>query len=107
MAAASQDMKALIARVFEPPPANNNIKVAVRIRPPNQRELAAGSGNKSIVTAREDVVHVTGSEGKNSKATPVAFSFDHALGESTSNEELFSHLGVPVVQNAYHGYNTT
>lgn len=103
-------MKAMIARVFEPPPANNNIKVAVRIRPPNQRELAnsAGSGNKSIVTAREDVVRVEGSKEKNNKlAAAAAFSFDHALGESTSNVELFSALGVPVVQNAYHGYNTT
>jgi hypothetical protein len=90
----------LLRAVVAAPPNNNNIKVAVRVRPPNQRELAGG-GNEIIISTDNSSVSVEMAK------HPISFEFDHAFGHSVNNADLFEHLGVPIVQNAFHGFNVT
>lgn len=81
---------------------STNIRVAVRCRPPNKRELAGGEGGGVVVNvpgskATDGIVIVTGNSDP--------FSFDLAFPTTSTQLEVFEALGVDVVQSAFHGYN--
>uniref|UniRef100_A0A915DR28 Kinesin-like protein n=1 Tax=Ditylenchus dipsaci TaxID=166011 RepID=A0A915DR28_9BILA len=84
------------------------VKVAVRVRPFNKRELELKS--KSIVTmSQEQTVLSHPMEEKE----PKPFTFDHCFNSSTSaecssyssQEEVFQQVGSGVVESAFSGYN--
>ncbi|XP_072273234.1 kinesin-like protein KIF13A [Pyxicephalus adspersus] len=86
---------------------NSKVKVAVRVRPLNQREKGLNS---------ECIVRVTGnhstllppSSSKERKESHI-FTFDNCLQSEYSHdagqEEVFKHLGDGVLDNIWHGYN--
>mmetsp|Transcript_27682 Transcript_27682/g.35838 ORF Transcript_27682/g.35838 Transcript_27682/m.35838 type:complete len:122 (-) Transcript_27682:515-880(-) len=82
---------------------STNIRVALRCRPPNKRELA-GDGGEVIVKIpgpNASAGIVTVGEGKKMKP----FSFDLAFPMDSTQLQVFEAIGVDIVQAAFHGYN--
>ncbi|XP_041432673.1 uncharacterized protein LOC108705602 isoform X14 [Xenopus laevis] len=93
----------------------SNVRVAVRVRPMNQREKAKQSScvismneNKTILQSNATV-----SPGKVQKG-PKEFIFDHCFWSADSDsdpdnyagqEEVFRTLGEGIIENTYQGYN--
>jgi len=76
-----------------------NVRVAVRVRPPNQRELA-GEGNGVCV----DVVPADGIVKVGSDR---AFTFDVAFSMEATQAQVFDNLGVDLVGWVLGGYNAS
>ncbi|CEL04500.1 Putative Kinesin family protein [Aspergillus calidoustus] len=103
------------------PGGGGNIKVVVRVRPFNSRELDRGA--KCIVQMKDSQTILTpppGSEektkgrggGKGSVEGPKSFAFDRSYWSFDKNapnyasqDNLFIDLGVPLLDNAFQGYN--
>jgi kinesin family protein 5 len=95
--------KVLIDRVTaEPAESDGHIVVAVRIRPPNQRELDGGA--KNIVVHAENSKRI---RLDNAGSAPYLFEYDEAIAADSTQEGVFARIGVPIVQDAFHGYNGT
>ena len=77
---------------------SGNIRVVIKVGPPNQRELALPGG--VIVEVMDDYkqVVVTGRP---------PFSYDVAFPTPTTQLETFERIGVDVVATAYNGYNAS
>jgi len=77
-------------------PRVENITVAVRIRPLNQRELTSGGEsiwiNDSISSIRE-------------KSGPRSFLYDQVYDEHTETSEIFKNQGAVVIEKCLDGYN--
>lgn len=74
-----------------------------QIRPPNQRELDGGA--KNIVVHAESATKIrldAPGQGK-----PSHFVYDFAIEADASQGGVFERIGVPIVQDAFHGFNTT
>ncbi|KOS20129.1 Kinesin-like protein unc-104 [Escovopsis weberi] len=96
------------------PAGGGNIKVVVRVRPFNGREIDRGSkcivemqGNQTVITPPE------GNSVKGAKDTaPKAFAFDRSYWSFNKDDpnyagqsNLFDDLGKPLLDNAFQGYN--
>eukprot|EP00615_Pteridomonas_danica_P012376 CAMPEP_0114352738 /NCGR_PEP_ID=MMETSP0101-20121206/18157_1 /TAXON_ID=38822 ORGANISM="Pteridomonas danica, Strain PT" /NCGR_SAMPLE_ID=MMETSP0101 /ASSEMBLY_ACC=CAM_ASM_000211 /LENGTH=606 /DNA_ID=CAMNT_0001493261 /DNA_START=371 /DNA_END=2188 /DNA_ORIENTATION=- len=82
---------------------SSNIRVALRCRPPNKRELAGGEGGGVIVKvpgkqASDGLVEVDGNS---------PFTFDLAFPMETTQLEVFENIGIDIVNCAFHGYNAS
>ncbi|OTB16490.1 hypothetical protein K445DRAFT_58753 [Daldinia sp. EC12] len=98
------------------PAGGGNIKVVVRCRPFNSREIDRGSkcivemkGNQTILTPPADAAHGPKGSKDNSVKT---FAFDKSYWSFNKNdpnyagqENLHSDLGKPLLDNAFQGYN--
>ncbi|XP_035277114.1 kinesin-like protein KIF13A isoform X6 [Anguilla anguilla] len=94
--------------------SDSKVKVAVRVRPMNRRELELNT--KCVVEMEENqtVLHPppSNTKGENRKQTKV-FAFDHcfwSMDESNhtkyaGQEVVFKCLGVGILENAFQGYN--
>ncbi|KAI9308650.1 hypothetical protein BJ944DRAFT_246384 [Cunninghamella echinulata] len=92
---------------------NNNIKVVVRVRPLNKRELARGAvsliemkGDQTIISKPPD--QRTGKESEDVKA----FTFDKSYWSADKNDAnyadqqmVYSDLGEELLNHAFDGYN--
>ncbi|KAI0833122.1 kinesin heavy chain [Hypoxylon sp. FL0890] len=98
------------------PAGGGNIKVVVRVRPFNSREIDRGSKcivemkeNQTVLTPPPDAAHGP----KGSKDTSVkTFAFDKSYWSFNKNdpnyagqENLHNDLGRPLLDNAFQGYN--
>ncbi|KAG5934207.1 hypothetical protein E4U53_000739 [Claviceps sorghi] len=96
------------------PAGGGNIKVVVRVRPFNGREIDRGSkcivemkGNQTILSTPD------GHGGKGAKDTGAkTFAFDRSYWSFNKNDSnyagqdnLFDDLGAPLLDNAFQGYN--
>ncbi|KAI0913974.1 kinesin heavy chain [Ustulina deusta] len=98
------------------PAGGGNIKVVVRCRPFNSREIDRGSkcivemkDNQTVLTPSSDGAH--GSKGPKDLA-PKSFAFDRSYWSFNKNdpnyagqENLHNDLGKPLLDNAFQGYN--
>ncbi|KAL1978355.1 hypothetical protein VTN31DRAFT_1214 [Thermomyces dupontii] len=96
-----------------------NIKVVVRVRPFNARELDRGAkcivrmeGNQTILTPPPGAEEKARKSGKAIMDGPKTFAFDRSYWSFDKNapnyarqEDLFQDLGVPLLDNAFKGYN--
>ncbi|KAM4601055.1 kinesin-like protein KIF13A isoform 4-T4 [Polymixia lowei] len=95
--------------------SDTKVKVAVRVRPMNRREIEL---NTKCVVDMEDnqtVLHPppSNSKGENSRKQPKVFAFDHcfwSMDESNvpkyaGQEVVFKCLGEGILENAFQGYN--
>ncbi|KAL4984258.1 hypothetical protein BDW68DRAFT_193737 [Aspergillus falconensis] len=102
------------------PGGGGNIKVVVRVRPFNSREIERGA--KCIVQMKDSQTILTpppGAEDKSRKGGNKAaaegpktfafdrsyWSFDKKAPNYAGQDNLFSDLGVPLLDNAFQGYN--
>jgi hypothetical protein len=76
----------------------SNIRVVVRVRPPNQRELALDGGVVVSVGDDGQQVIVTGKP---------PFTFDVAFPTTVTQLEAFEKVGADIVKVAYNGYNAS
>lgn len=74
-------------------PSASGIEVALRIRPLNQREI----DNKS-----NESVKIVGN--KSLALETKQFTYDYVY-KSTSQQQIFTDLGIPLVNNAFNGFN--
>ncbi|XP_041797559.1 kinesin-like protein KIF13A isoform X9 [Chelmon rostratus] len=95
--------------------SDTKVKVAVRVRPMNRREIEL---NTKCVVEMEDnqtVLHPppSNAKGENSRKQPKVFAFDHcfwSMDESNvpkyaGQEVVFKCLGEGILENAFQGYN--
>ncbi|KAG1654161.1 Kinesin-like protein KIF16B [Nymphon striatum] len=94
-----------------------SVKVAVRVRPFNQRELDNESSciiqmNQNITTIINPKQHTT-VQGEIAKEQKYDFSFDHSYWSANANDpnfmsqkQVFEDLGKEVVDNSFEGYNS-
>ncbi|XP_070822271.1 kinesin-like protein KIF13A isoform X1 [Chaetodon trifascialis] len=95
--------------------SDTKVKVAVRVRPMNRREIEL---NTKCVVDMEDnqtVLHPppSNAKGENSRKQPKVFAFDHcfwSMDESNApkyagQEVVFKCLGEGILENAFQGYN--
>ncbi|KAF9929932.1 Kinesin-like protein kif15 [Linnemannia zychae] len=93
--------------------ASEHVKVYVRVRPPNERELASESysnGNNSSQGAHGNATvsvlqpnHIIIGAGTKTDT----FTYDCVGGESTSQEQVFRDVGKTIVEQCVKGYNGT
>eukprot|EP00927_Polykrikos_kofoidii_P040671 TRINITY_DN34719_c0_g1_i2.p1 TRINITY_DN34719_c0_g1~~TRINITY_DN34719_c0_g1_i2.p1 ORF type:complete len:1129 (-),score=240.23 TRINITY_DN34719_c0_g1_i2:44-3430(-) len=76
----------------------NNIRVAVRCRPFNARELSEAGGDEPALECECGTVRTLVGKSK-------AFGYDHALGTETLQDEVFEAIGAPLLENALNAYN--
>ncbi|UNI20610.1 hypothetical protein JDV02_006681 [Purpureocillium takamizusanense] len=96
------------------PAGGGNIKVVVRVRPFNGREIDRGS--RCIVTMRDNQTVLTPPDGHGGKAAKdlanKTFAFDRSYWSFNKDDSsyagqsnLFDDLGKPLLDNAFQGYN--
>uniref|UniRef100_A0AAQ6A8N8 Kinesin family member 13A n=1 Tax=Amphiprion ocellaris TaxID=80972 RepID=A0AAQ6A8N8_AMPOC len=95
--------------------SDTKVKVAVRVRPMNRREIEL---NTKCVVDMEDnqtVLHPppSNAKGENSRKQPKVFAFDHCfwsmdeanVPKYAGQEVVFKCLGEGILENAFQGYN--
>lgn len=93
-------------------PATTNVKVAVRCRPFNKREI--GLGCESVIEIENGTeVFVSNPKGAGSgsnagtsggSAKPQQFTFDHAYWMDSTQKQVYNDLAEPIVEKAMAGY---
>ncbi|ORY65252.1 kinesin heavy chain [Pseudomassariella vexata] len=101
------------------PGGGGNIKVVVRCRPFNGREIDRGAkcivemkGNQTVLTTPDNIAHSTNAKGGKDTGPLKAFAFDRSywsFNKSDPNyagqDNLHEDLGKPLLDNAFQGYN--
>ncbi|XP_073985612.1 kinesin heavy chain 73 isoform X1 [Rhodnius prolixus] len=92
--------------------ASDKIKVAVRVRPFNRRELELGTQCVVEMDKLQTVLHQPTTIDKLERKGPKSFAFDHCFNsvdplsaDYASQEHVFDCLGTDILDNAFQGYN--
>ena len=78
--------------------SKDNVKVAIRVRPLNEKEFSEGGKKCISVSASFPTIQI--GEHK-------SFTYDYVADESTSQEKLFEMVGHPIASSCLSGYNGT
>lgn len=78
----------------------SKIKVGVRIRPLNAKELEASSS--AIVESDSSKFVLTKSPAKKS-----CFEYDWSFGSKSTNRDIYENSCKPLIENIYEGFNAT
>ena len=79
----------------------DNIKVVLRSRPLNKREQAAKCTSMVRVSEAEHSILL------DCKPEAKQFTFDHVVGEESTQESVFRAVGVPLTESCLEGFNGT
>ncbi|CAK8992452.1 unnamed protein product [Durusdinium trenchii] len=87
-------------------PNPNNIRVAVRIRPFNAKELSEGSAAETVLEVEDSTVIARPEFGRGEKR----YNFDSVFKsmdptKEGSQADVFQELGIPILENALDAYN--
>ncbi|XP_076398158.1 kinesin-like protein KIF13A isoform X3 [Megachile rotundata] len=92
--------------------ATDKIKVAVRVRPFNRRELELGTQLVVEMSGQQTILQHPVTMDKMERNKPKTFAFDHcfhsldpSLENFASQEVVFDALGRDILDNAFQGYN--
>ncbi|XKL66819.1 hypothetical protein PGB90_010239 [Kerria lacca] len=92
--------------------SSDKIKVAVRVRPFNRRELEMGTQCIVEMKERQTILHQLITGDKNERKPPKSFTFDFCFDsvDTRSNrfidqESVFKCVGEDILDNAFQGYN--
>lgn len=80
------------------------VKVVVRCRPMNRKEIDQGS--ESIVTMDQSIMQVSLAH-PNGQDNPRNFTFDMVYGVESKQQEVYDECGFTLVENVLEGYNGT
>ena len=78
----------------------DNVKVAIRIRPFNEKELSENPSNCLTVLESKSII-------LDSKPEPRTFTYDNVANEKSTQEQLFEIVGMPITTSCIRGYNGT
>ena len=81
--------------------SKDNVKVAIRIRPLNEKESQEGS--KSCISVQDSQKNLI----IDLKAEKKYFTFDYIASEDSSQQEIFEQIGKPISNSCLSGYNGT
>lgn len=79
---------------------STRIRVALRCRPFNQRELNEGGAAESAICCTDNAV-IAGVAGRDAKT----FGYDHVFGSGDTQETVFEGVGRQLLENALSAYN--
>lgn len=82
--------------------SEGRIQVVCRVRPATQREQQANGSCRCVSVAEDGKTIVLAT-----KPTNKLFTFDHASGEDSTQEEIFECVGKPITQACLEGFNGT
>ncbi|XP_047021111.1 kinesin-like protein KIF13A isoform X1 [Helicoverpa zea] len=92
--------------------ATDKIKVAVRVRPFNRRELELGTQCVVEMESQQTILQIPQSAHEKERRQPKTFAFDHcfysldpSLPHFASQKTVFECLGRDILDNAFDGYN--
>ncbi|XP_050554851.1 kinesin-like protein KIF13A isoform X5 [Spodoptera frugiperda] len=92
--------------------ATDKIKVAVRVRPFNRRELELGTQCVVEMENQQTILQIPQSAHEKERKQPKTFAFDHcfysldpSLPHFASQKTVFECLGRDILDNAFDGYN--
>ncbi|CAH8482664.1 unnamed protein product [Dicrocoelium dendriticum] len=85
---------------------SDNVIVAVRCRPPNQKELAAGCKCVTKVNELEGSVWLRKTT-ENYEEPMKQFTFDFVFDEFSKQTDIYNKLARPIVNKVIEGYNGT
>ncbi|CAM9722802.1 unnamed protein product [Chrysoparadoxa australica] len=89
-----------------PPKADECVKVVVRIRPLNRKELQ--DGHKAIAEAQPDRGEIVVRNPRaDEREPPKSFFFDHVFGNNVAQARVYEVCGAPLVESVLEGYNGT
>lgn len=78
-----------------------SVRVFCRFRPINQSEIENGGGQKTTRIEVNRTVHVHNSSGESK------FEFDYIFPDASTQEEVYTLVGKPLVEEILKGYNAT
>uniref|UniRef100_A0AAG5DC42 Kinesin motor domain-containing protein n=1 Tax=Anopheles atroparvus TaxID=41427 RepID=A0AAG5DC42_ANOAO len=91
---------------------SDKIKVAVRVRPFNRRELELATENVIEMNGMQTILKYPVALDKMERKPPKIFAFDHCFystdadsGNFASQELVFNNVGRDILENAFQGYN--
>ncbi|XP_049293780.1 kinesin-like protein KIF13A isoform X1 [Anopheles funestus] len=91
---------------------SDKIKVAVRVRPFNRRELELATENVIEMDGYQTILKYPASLDKMERKPPKIFAFDHCFYSTDANannfasqELVFNNIGRDILENAFQGYN--
>ena len=86
-----------------------NIQVAVRVRPLNDKEM--GAGETVPWKIRYNTIEMIKNEGESKdilkKPTKVSFAYDYCFGENHTNDQVYAQVARKVILSCLEGYNGT
>ena len=92
--------------------ASDKIKVAVRVRPFNRRELELGTACVLEMQTARTVLHQPNNGEKEPRKQPKSFTYDYCFNSVDPNNPnfasqdfVFDCLGKDILENAFKGYN--
>ncbi|KAG1676987.1 Kinesin-like protein KIF3A [Nymphon striatum] len=83
---------------------SENVKVVVRCRPLNEKEVASSYKNVVQVDSVQGTVTV---ETSNANDPPKSFTFDTVFGLDSKQVDVYNEAARPIVENVLEGYNGT
>ncbi|KAH0785671.1 Kinesin motor domain containing protein [Histomonas meleagridis] len=78
------------------------VKVAVRLRPMNSKEIAKGYKQDLRIDQKNASAYITNPQG-----TEVQFTYDFAFPDNCSQEDIYEITAAPIVNSVLEGYNGT
>uniref|UniRef100_A0A1Q3FPE7 Putative kinesin-like protein n=1 Tax=Culex tarsalis TaxID=7177 RepID=A0A1Q3FPE7_CULTA len=91
---------------------SDKIKVAVRVRPFNRRELELATENVIEMNDSQTILKYPATLDKMERKPPKMFAFDHCFYSTdpvaenfASQEQVFNNIGRDILDNAFQGYN--
>lgn len=88
--------------------SSQNVKVAVRVRPFNKREM--GLSAKNIVEVRNGcavAIKDPSSDAGKGPIEPKTFAFDYAFDTDSTQSDVYDRVGKPLLDQALNGFNGT
>lgn len=103
------DLSAQVAECLShnPDRESNKIRVAVRVRPPNARELADDDEADGVVCVYVDAEDCEVSVSLGADAPKKRYYFDGVFPPASTQLQVFTALGVDLVASSSVGYNST
>jgi kinesin family protein 3/17 len=86
--------------------SNDNVKVCVRSRPLNDKEIR--EGNQKVVSVDKNSGQISvRNPNAQSDEPPKVFTFDHVFGDDTRQLDIYNLISRPIVDAVIEGYNGT
>ena len=83
---------------------DDNVRVVVRCRPMNDKEVASACSQAVSVDERKGTITVK-SSGARSSEPPKTFTFDRVFGPDSKQVDVYNDAARPIVESVLEGYN--
>mmetsp|Transcript_108104 Transcript_108104/g.230818 ORF Transcript_108104/g.230818 Transcript_108104/m.230818 type:complete len:608 (+) Transcript_108104:114-1937(+) len=80
----------------------HTVRVAVRVRPLSEKEIREG-GDDCVEVGKDGQTIMLNEDGK----AQHSYAFDHVFGTKSTQPEVFKALGMPLLDKAFEGFNST